>query len=149
MLSRLYHTTLKAKSSFIKGSVKKQSLFSLQLSNRNFSALTLPKNRPGSGSENKRFALPLLGSVLAFSTAVAAVTESEPEILDVEENLTPLYEPVFRESGMLKVSDVHTISYKVYGNPKGKPVLCVHGGPGAGTGTGKVYVFAYFVKPHP
>lgn len=64
--------------------------------------------------------------------------ESEVEVLPVEDELTPLYEPVFRESGMLKVSDVHSISYKVYGNPKGKPVLCVHGGPGAGTGTGKV-----------
>lgn len=33
----------------------------------------------------------------------------------------------------MKVSDVHTISYWTYGNKNGKPVLFVHGGPGAGT----------------
>ncbi len=36
-------------------------------------------------------------------------------------------------SGMLKVSDTHTIYYEESGNPQGKPVLFVHGGPGAGT----------------
>lgn len=35
--------------------------------------------------------------------------------------------------GMLKVSDKHTIAYSIYGNPNGKPVLFVHGGPGGGT----------------
>jgi proline iminopeptidase len=34
---------------------------------------------------------------------------------------------------MVKVSDVHTIYYAVYGNPNGKPVLFIHGGPGGGT----------------
>jgi proline iminopeptidase len=33
----------------------------------------------------------------------------------------------------LKVSDLHTIAYYTYGNKYGKPVLYVHGGPGAGT----------------
>jgi proline iminopeptidase len=32
----------------------------------------------------------------------------------------------------LKVSDLHTIYYEVYGNPNGKPVIYVHGGPGGG-----------------
>ncbi|WP_394837160.1 prolyl aminopeptidase [Pendulispora rubella] len=36
-------------------------------------------------------------------------------------------------SGMLRVSDVHAIHWEESGNPKGKPVLFVHGGPGAGT----------------
>jgi hypothetical protein len=35
--------------------------------------------------------------------------------------------------GLLKVSDIHTIAYSEYGNPKGKPVLFIHGGPGGGT----------------
>ena len=35
--------------------------------------------------------------------------------------------------GHLKVSDIHSIYYAEYGNPKGKPVLFVHGGPGGGT----------------
>jgi hypothetical protein len=34
------------------------------------------------------------------------------------------------EEGTLKVDARHTIAYSVYGNPKGKPVLFVHGGPG-------------------
>ena len=32
----------------------------------------------------------------------------------------------------LKVSSIHTISFKEYGNPNGKPALVVHGGPGGG-----------------
>jgi proline iminopeptidase len=35
------------------------------------------------------------------------------------------------EEGFLKVDKRHTIYYHIYGNPKGKPVLFVHGGPGA------------------
>ncbi|MDX5360560.1 MAG: prolyl aminopeptidase, partial [Alphaproteobacteria bacterium] len=36
-------------------------------------------------------------------------------------------------SGMLKVSDLHTIYWEESGNPDGKPVVFVHGGPGGGT----------------
>jgi hypothetical protein len=51
---------------------------------------------------------------------------------------TAMYPPIQPyEKGMLKVSDIHTIAYSVYGNPKGKPVLVVHGGPGGGTTPGK------------
>src|SRR5438045_3543218 len=34
--------------------------------------------------------------------------------------------------GYLKVSDLHEIYYEVCGNPNGKPVLFLHGGPGNG-----------------
>ena len=44
--------------------------------------------------------------------------------------LFPLFEPY--ETGMLKVSDIHTIFYEVSGNPNGKPALVLHGGPGGG-----------------
>jgi len=37
------------------------------------------------------------------------------------------------ESGMLRVSETHSIYYAVHGNAAGKPVLFVHGGPGGGT----------------
>jgi proline iminopeptidase len=37
------------------------------------------------------------------------------------------------DSGMLRVSDLHTIYYEQSGNPEGKPVVFVHGGPGGGT----------------
>lgn len=33
----------------------------------------------------------------------------------------------------LKVSDLHTLYYEECGNPNGKPILFVHGGPGGGT----------------
>ncbi len=37
-------------------------------------------------------------------------------------------------TGMLKVSDLHTLYFEECGNPKGKPVIYVHGGPGGGVG---------------
>ena len=47
---------------------------------------------------------------------------------------TALYPPIQPfNKGTLKVSDIHTIAYSQYGNPHGKPVLFVHGGPGGGT----------------
>ncbi|MGK0155337.1 MAG: proline iminopeptidase, partial [Neolewinella sp.] len=45
-------------------------------------------------------------------------------------DLFPPIEP-FNE-GKLKVSKLHTIHYEECGNPKGKPVVFLHGGPGGG-----------------
>ena len=36
-------------------------------------------------------------------------------------------------SGMLKVSDIHSLYYEEVGNPSGKPIVFIHGGPGGGT----------------
>ena len=44
--------------------------------------------------------------------------------------LYPEIEPY--DTGMLKVSSLHTIYYEQCGNPEGKPVVFLHGGPGAG-----------------
>ena len=38
-----------------------------------------------------------------------------------------------REKGFLKVSDIHTIYWERSGNPKGKKILVIHGGPGGGS----------------
>jgi proline iminopeptidase len=43
----------------------------------------------------------------------------------------PLIEPY--NSGMLRVSAVHEIYYEESGNPRGKPAVFLHGGPGGGT----------------
>jgi proline iminopeptidase len=43
----------------------------------------------------------------------------------------PSLEP--HRSGTLKVSSIHEIYWEVSGNPQGKPVVFVHGGPGGGT----------------
>ena len=37
------------------------------------------------------------------------------------------------DSGFLKVSELHTLYYEQSGNPNGKPVVFLHGGPGGGT----------------
>ena len=42
----------------------------------------------------------------------------------------PVTEPF--NTGRLKVSDLHEIYYEEVGNPKGSPILFVHGGPGGG-----------------
>ena len=45
-----------------------------------------------------------------------------------------LYPPIEAyNTGYLRVSDVHEIYYEESGNPRGKPVVFVHGGPGGGT----------------
>lgn len=47
--------------------------------------------------------------------------------------LRTLYGPIEPyDSGYLKVSDIHQLYYEQCGNPKGKPVVFLHGGPGAG-----------------
>ena len=43
----------------------------------------------------------------------------------------PAIEPY--RTGRLKVSDLHELYYEENGNPQGKPVVFVHGGPGGGT----------------
>ena len=46
----------------------------------------------------------------------------------------PLYPVVqVNQSGHLKASDLHQVYWESCGNPKGKPVVFVHGGPGGGT----------------
>jgi proline iminopeptidase len=51
----------------------------------------------------------------------------------IKSPLSGLYAPIEPyTSGRLKVDDVHEIYFEQAGNPKGKPVIFVHGGPGAG-----------------
>ena len=49
----------------------------------------------------------------------------------VRRTLYPPCEPY--TSGYLRVSPVHELYYEVSGNPAGRPVVFVHGGPGSGT----------------
>jgi proline iminopeptidase len=46
-------------------------------------------------------------------------------------SLYPEIEPY--DVGKLQVSDLHTLYYEQSGNPNGKPVVFLHGGPGGGT----------------
>ena len=52
-------------------------------------------------------------------------------IPDKKVEIFPPIEPF--NTGFLKVSDFHEMYYEQSGNPKGKPVFVVHGGPGGGT----------------
>ena len=48
--------------------------------------------------------------------------------------LTTLYPAAaINQSGHLAVSDLHQVYWESCGNPNGKPVVFVHGGPGGGT----------------
>lgn len=49
----------------------------------------------------------------------------------IQMNLNTLYPPIepYR-TGTLQVSDIHTLHYEEAGNPQGKPVVFLHGGPG-------------------
>lgn len=52
----------------------------------------------------------------------------------VKDPATWLYPPIEPyAAGTLKVSDVHEIFYEESGNPEGKPVVFIHGGPGGGS----------------
>ncbi len=62
--------------------------------------------------------------ILAFASSINAADDLRtPELF-------PALKPF--DSGYLKVSDVHTIWYGLFGNPAGKPVFVLHGGPGVG-----------------
>lgn len=55
--------------------------------------------------------------------------------MQARDSLTWLYPaiPVPRETGLLEVSPLHTIYWEESGNPRGKPVVYLHGGPGDGS----------------
>lgn len=73
--------------------------------------------------------------------AVGGVTYSTAAVCDGGQS-NPLYPPIQPyKTASIAVSDLHTVYYEVYGNPKGKPVLFIHGGPGGGT-TPKVFVLS-------
>lgn len=46
------------------------------------------------------------------------------------QDLFPTLEP--RQTGFLKVSDIHSLYWEECGNPDGQPVVFLHGGPGGG-----------------
>ncbi len=53
-----------------------------------------------------------------------------PTMSSLSDLLYPPIEPF--DSGRLSVSSLHTLYYEQCGNPRGKPVVVLHGGPGGG-----------------
>ena len=60
---------------------------------------------------------------------LGAASAAEP--VAAKDELFPEIEPY--DSGYLKVSDIHEIYYEQSGNPQGKPIFFLHGGPGGST----------------
>lgn len=98
------------------------------------------RHRAGAGASNSNSRLFLLGGA-AVTAGAAYSYENRAQLSAGAEGAenggfadTALYKqtaPI--QTGQIKVSDIHTIAFTVYGNPDGKPVLFVHGGPGGGT----------------
>lgn len=58
----------------------------------------------------------------------------KPRVTSRSSPVRTLYPPIEPYSvGYLRVSDLHEMYYEESGNPRGKPVVFVHGGPGGGT----------------
>jgi proline iminopeptidase len=64
---------------------------------------------------------------------VAATPRKRSNSSTKSSSLRDFYPPITPyRTGFLKVSDLHCIYYEEVGNPKGKPVVFLHGGPGGG-----------------
>ena len=74
----------------------------------------------------------------------ASCYSSSPSVCE-ESGRRTLYPPIEpNSSNLMKVSDLHCVHYQEYGNPRGKPVLFVHGGPGGGTDSKVYYNYAKY-----
>ncbi|MBJ7448970.1 MAG: prolyl aminopeptidase [Parachlamydiales bacterium] len=78
-----------------------------------------------------------IASMNILSAAISFSHELKETTFD--QTLYPISKP--REEGYLKVSDVHTLFYATYGNPKGIPIIVLHGGPGGGCSDDMTEVF--------
>ena len=72
-----------------------------------------------------------------FSSGIEADNQETPTT--EAGKLWPAIQPY--KTGHLRVSEIHNVFYQLGGNPKGKPVMVLHGGPGAGCTPG---YFRYF-----
>ena len=80
--------------------------------------------------------------ILSLSALIVFITFSFCEDAVQNQTSSRLYPPLQPyQTGYLKVSDLHEIFYQLGGNPDGKPVMYLHGGPGAGCST---HDFQYF-----
>ena len=76
--------------------------------------------------------LSIEAETLAACGCTAPVAGDDPSMTDVP--VFPPLEPF--QTGSLRVEDGNQIYWETSGNPAGKPVIYLHGGPGSGVGTG-------------
>jgi proline iminopeptidase len=67
-------------------------------------------------------------SCLCFMFLFFLCHNSSHSVIENEVSLWPEIEPF--QTNYLRVSDIHEIYYELCGNPEGKPVFVLHGGPG-------------------
>lgn len=80
---------------------------------------------------SKRILLTTLMSVLMLMLSCQpSINAKENKQETPEIKLWPTLEPY--KTGYLQVSKIHNIYYQLGGNPNGKPVMFLHGGPGGG-----------------
>lgn len=72
--------------------------------------------------------------IYLFIASLALCMQSDFAIADKYKKFYPEIEPY--HTGYLQVSPVHRIYYEESGNPNGKPVIFIHGGPGEGSWSG-------------
>ena len=79
-------------------------------------------------------------NIISTTTSLNGGGEGQEDGLS-DLDATALYpQPTLVSSGTLAVSEIHTIAYFEYGNPDGKPVLFVHGGPGGVSCLNQLYL---------
>lgn len=99
---------------------------------RRTSAARAHKRAPPSKSSARSAVAKKSGSVSRTQATKRALSNTPRKPLtETLRSLYPEIEPY--NSGWLKVSPIHEIYYEESGNPKGKPAVFLHGGPGAGT----------------
>ncbi|ETV92265.1 prolyl aminopeptidase [Aphanomyces invadans] len=97
----------------------------------------LPLGASSTKSSANLIAVSALLSAVAFTSAAATTNDAinKWDLVDksqcsVDDFLYPSIEPY--KTGRLQVSKTHSLYYEECGNPNGKPVILVHGGPGGG-----------------
>jgi hypothetical protein len=126
-------------------------MFARNLSRKIVSVAALQKCKNFSSAATKSkghvfasFALKAMAvGVVYYSAVTDGVHASPAKPTDVNDKFasTAMFPPLAAyEKATIKVSDIHTVAYSCYGNPKGKAVLLVHGGPGGGTDPG-IFLF--------
>lgn len=78
----------------------------------------------------RRLLIVVIGALVLFAPSFSTLHAEKAGETPAEGKLWPELTPY--KTGYLQVSDLHKIFYQLGGNPHGKPVMMLHGGPGSG-----------------
>jgi proline iminopeptidase len=91
---------------------------------------SLPTAPPRWGAWRYSAATSTAALVVAAAAGASTVAAAEQAVATPLRTVYPEIEPY--QTGTLRVSETHTLYYELCGNPSGKPVVFLHGGPGGG-----------------